>query len=149
VKRKLQDQFLQRWNDEVSNHNLYMNYRSFKKEPAMESYLTTQPYIIRRSICKFRCSNHRLEIEKGRHIQVARDERYCKLCTGNYLGDEYHHLLECQNVDLVSYRRKYIPRYYHNYPSMFKYVQLMQKSSHNISFCNKIGLYLKNTMLIT
>ena len=39
---------------------------------------------------RFRCSNHKLDIELGRHTQTSREQLTCRFCTGTSVGDEYH-----------------------------------------------------------
>ncbi len=57
---------------------------------------------LRQSLSRFKCSNHRLEVECGRHAKpesVPRRNRVCRLCSlGASLGavkDEDHLLLVC------------------------------------------------------
>ena len=53
---------------------------------------------IRSALARFRTSSHELEIEKSRHNNIPRNERYCKLCLRLNLfviEDEYHVLLKC------------------------------------------------------
>ena len=46
-------------------------------------------------IFRFRMGSHMLPIEQGRHLQLPRHRRVCKLCRTGALGDERHLLLEC------------------------------------------------------
>ena len=48
----------------------------------------------RRIITKFRISTHRLEIERGRYLNVPVEHRICKLCKLD-TENEIHFLLEC------------------------------------------------------
>jgi hypothetical protein len=48
-------------------------------------------------LCKFRTTNHKLPIEKGRWSNIPRENRYCELCQKNQIGDEYHYIFECTN----------------------------------------------------
>ena len=50
------------------------------------------PYNTRKIISKIRCSNHVLEIEKGRHTNTPRESR---LCENGEVEDEGHFLLNC------------------------------------------------------
>jgi hypothetical protein len=40
-------------------------------------------------------SDHSLEIETGRYKTITREERICKNCNLNEIGDEYHFFLKC------------------------------------------------------
>ena len=50
---------------------------------------------IRKTIAKLRCSNHCLEIEKGRHRNIPREDRICNMCTDKVVEDEEHFLTKC------------------------------------------------------
>ena len=41
-------------------------------------------------LLRFRCSNHWLNIELGRHLNVPRDDRSCRFCNKPNIGEEYH-----------------------------------------------------------
>ena len=53
---------------------------------------------IRVQYTKFRLGNHNLEIEKGHHMKVERDNRYCKLCATGDIGDELHLSFDCNKL---------------------------------------------------
>ncbi len=61
---------------------------------------------IRRCLTKFRISSHPLPIANLRYKvpYIHPDNRFCKLCTHNELGDEYHVILKCDNSHLVKLR---------------------------------------------
>ncbi len=53
---------------------------------------------LRQSLSRFRCSNHHLEVECGRHAKpesVPRRDRVCRLCSLGAVEDEDHLLLVC------------------------------------------------------
>jgi hypothetical protein len=53
---------------------------------------------LRRSLARFRCANHTLQIELGRQakpVKVPVQQRYCKLCNLGAVEDEDHFLLVC------------------------------------------------------
>ena len=70
-------------------------YKKVKSEFEMENYLNITNFQQRRHISKLRCSDHGLEIEKGRHKNTPRNERLCKLCKSGQIEDEEHFLLDC------------------------------------------------------
>jgi hypothetical protein len=49
---------------------------------------------MRQLFTKFRVSDHSLEIETGRYKHITREERICKNCNLNEIGDEYHFFLK-------------------------------------------------------
>lgn len=85
------------------------------KEGKLDTYFTfknnftPEPYLVikmekRKTLAKFRTSNHILRIETGRHERVLengkfkvlpRDERICKYCNNISIESEVHFLLEC------------------------------------------------------
>ncbi len=66
---------------------------------AHQSYLRVITNIqLRQSLSRFRCSNHRLEVECGKHAKlesVPRRDRVCCLCSLGVVEDEDHLLLVC------------------------------------------------------
>jgi hypothetical protein len=66
---------------------------------AHQSYLQAITNVqLRQSLSRFRCSNHRLEVECGRHAKpesVLRRDRVCHLCPFGAVEDEDHLLLVC------------------------------------------------------
>ena len=47
-------------------------------------------------IAKLRCSDHALEIEKGRHKKIDRTARLCKVCDKREIKTEDHFLKHCE-----------------------------------------------------
>ena len=74
-------------------------YSQIKQDFSFETYLELSDFTLRRTIAKFRCSDHKLEIEKGRHRKTPRDERLCKLCASNEIETEDHFLTKCPFYD--------------------------------------------------
>jgi exonuclease III len=53
---------------------------------------------LRTSLARFRCANHKLEIELGRQVKPVKvpvQQRFCKLCNLGAVEDEDHFLLVC------------------------------------------------------
>ena len=70
-------------------------YALFKTEPGLEKYLTDVKNVsLRQHVTKLRLSNHRLEIETGRHDGIDQCNRLCKFCP-NEIEDEAHFLFQC------------------------------------------------------
>jgi len=73
-----------------------MTYCNFKEENKLEKYLyCIQTKRFRIALTKLRLSSHDLAIERGRHVHVPRNERYCRNCTKQTIENEYHFLLVC------------------------------------------------------
>ena len=113
--------------DLESNTNL-STFSEFKSLLNPEKYKN----VVRNNfIRKQRKSKHDLMIEKGRHHGTGVASRTSEQCDMQRVEAEYHFLLECLKYDDL--RRKYLPRYYVNYPNRCKFVNL-------ISTKNNIGL---------
>ena len=84
------------WKNKLTNQNLprLQVYKLINSEFTAPKHLDL-PYHMRKIISKIRCSNHQLEIEKGRHTKTPREDRICKTCAGGAIEDENHFLLEC------------------------------------------------------
>ena len=52
----------------------------------------------RQKLTKFRLSNHKLMIEKGRHLNLSIEERICPICHEG-IEDEIHFLVKCKQFD--------------------------------------------------
>lgn len=74
-------------------------YNTIKEDLKFEEYLNISDFHIRKAITKIRCSDHVLEIEKGRHRKIPRAERICKFCDKNSIETEVHFLTECDYYD--------------------------------------------------
>ena len=74
-------------------------YQEIKEEYQYEQYLDIDSFERRRLISKLRCSDHTLEIEKGRHkpenIRKPPEERKCVFCDKGEVEDEKHFLYSC------------------------------------------------------
>ena len=99
---KLKESFVQFWtgilNRDTSvegRSNKLKFYSSVKSVFERESYLeNVSDFNLRKNIMKFRCSDHNLLIESGRHKKLKREERICKVCNTG-IEDEVHFLISC------------------------------------------------------
>ena len=67
----------------------------------------------------FRCSCHALMIEKGRHLNICREERLCNVC--NVVDDEKHALFYC--IKHTIQRKKYLPEIVYNNDNFISLLQ--------------------------
>ena len=85
-------------------------------------------------------ASNRLEIEAGRWVRVNErvpvNERKCRLC--NVMEDEYHFVIECNRYNEL--RKKYIPKYYFQRPSMYKFGELV--TTENNTLMKKFGSFV-------
>ena len=83
---------------------------------------------------KLRLGLLNLQIVLGRYEGVPREERFCKLCDSGLVEDEMHFVLVCNYF--INERQTFIPRYYREHPSEFKFCQLLQCSENLILIIN-------------
>ena len=71
-------------------------YSLFKTSLGYEQYLSEIRNIEERTaFTKLRLSNHSLMIEKGRHLKIEKNARFCPFCP-NDVEDEKHFLMDCK-----------------------------------------------------
>ena len=99
-------------------------------------------------LCKFRTTNHKLPIEKGRWSNIPRENRYCELCQKNQIGDEYHYIYECTN--LSEKRTSLLPKHLIEHLNIIKFKNLMTSERKPIlqKLCKFIR-YVKMTVCPT
>ena len=148
-KQRLKDSLHQEWHNSLSNSGKGQFYTQFKSLLNVEFYLSFDlPFYLRKALAKFRCSDHNLNIEVGRHYNAPREERLCTYCLETFgaeaIEDEYHVFFLCHRYDF--YRKIYIgePRN-KTYDSFFRFMSNPnQFSLLNISkFVHKI-LQIRN-----
>ena len=92
----------------IKRHNSCGNklktHRLFKDQFIFEPYLNWGTYNQRNILTKFRISSHKLEIEKGRYMNIPAEQRICRLCKLD-VENEIHFLLECPS-DTSQIRRE-------------------------------------------
>ena len=112
---KLKDMFVTEWRSNLNHgsnrligHNKLRFYKQFKYTFRFEPYLHLIPnFQLRKVISKFRCSDHDLEIEKGRHKKLKIEDRICKTCK-TAIESEEHFLRFCP--DYGHLRQGYFPQ---------------------------------------
>ena len=109
-----------------------LNYRIFKEELIFEQYLSKLPLKLALELCKYRTCNMNLPIEKGRWINIPRNERLCQLCNVSEIGDEFHYLFTCQDSTIIYYRNCLIPRYYYIFPNTYKFNKLFNSQNKKL-----------------
>ena len=83
------------------NDSKLRTYSKLKTEPGFEKYLDEVPCVKKRiAFTKLRLSNHMLMIEKGRHLNIERTQRFCPFCP-NFVEDERHFLLVCNQYRYI------------------------------------------------
>ena len=88
-KTEIRESFIQYWNSElnIADVNSIRNskrrtYKMFRSTFVMEDYLINlHDFKSRKIVAKFRCSDHTLMIEAGRHKKIDLEERMYKMCS--------------------------------------------------------------------
>ena len=152
-KAKIRESFIQYWNSElnIADVNSVPNsklctYKMFKSKFAMEDYLINlHDFESRKIVAEFRCSDHTLMIETGRHKKIDLEERMCKTCSQKRVEDERHFVLECPAYNKV--RKSLLKHLDPNEGDLNgQFIQLMASSNPNVIY--DIARYLKRTFKI-
>jgi len=129
-KQRVKDCALQEWHSNVCATSKLSYYSEYKTLLDVERYLTVVPHInLRKCIARFRCSSHNLAVEKGRHLNIRREERFCTYCslTDSYVvEDEFHFLVKCP---LYTDLRQIYLRNVNNFTSHLDMIHLMSSKS--------------------
>ena len=96
--------FNEYWSEQLTKSSRLEFYSKVKHDYKEETYLQLPLFRDRQAIAKMRCSDHRLEIERGRHKNTERVNRICKICKFNSIEDENHFLFKCP--EYTSIRQK-------------------------------------------
>ena len=100
VKEKFKEKIVNEWFEQLTGDHggkpsKLRFYKVFKKSFTREPYLNIlKDYKLRKLVTKFRCSDHILEVEIGRHKKVEYEQRICKICNAD-VETEIHFLQAC------------------------------------------------------
>ena len=70
-------------------------YGKLKESFDKEIYLNIKNVSNRKAISELRMSAYKLKIEKGRYVNINRNERICRNCDLGEIEDEKHFILKC------------------------------------------------------
>ena len=129
-KQRIQDCAFQNWTAKLNDSSKADTYRGFKSLLNVERYLCMDmSFKYKQVLARFRCSCHKLQIEKGRHTGIDRRLRYCPLCQKDQLSvveSEFHFLLECKSYDAL--RDKYFIGQWRNGKTLDKFNIIMSST---------------------
>ena len=106
------------WNIQTQNQNKLECYLALKRQYTVADYLTTvKNDKLRKTLTKYRLSEHSLAIETGRHRQtwLPREERLCSHCDKQEIETELHFLIQCDKYQLI--RELFFPKFIQIYPN--------------------------------
>ena len=146
VIKNVMDQWIQEWQGKIQSKPLRSSYVTYKCSYGQEKYLNLSKEV-RLPICRLETNNNKAPIVVGGYSNIPRSNRKCHICDLNVLGDEYHVVLECNNVQLVRQRRKFMQLYYRNRSSMYKFISLMS-NTQELS-CTQLRKYMKYALKCT
>ena len=130
VKRTLQDQYIQSWNERITTDDDFVSLRIFKNDFGFEDYLSVLPRYLVFSMAEFRIGSPSLDCNNRRNLQFPRHERLCTKCNRQEVCDEFHFLFQCSLLDEI--RLAYIPRYYRIRPNAFKMETLLSTNQRAV-----------------
>ena len=143
--RRLRTKFADEWLKHINGDYLREGqtsklrfYKLFKTTFSREPYLDCIPnFYLRKIISKFRCSDHVLEIEKGRHKNLKVEQRICKIC-GKEVETELHFLQICPQYSALRVR------YFEN-SRIPNWLEIVQCNDKKIAF--NLGNFLTKAFL--
>ena len=93
--------FVNTWINQLNDPNTskLQFYRKIKVNHSFEKYLELPHFNDRKIIAKFRCLDHKLEMESGRHNKTPQNEIICRVCPSNEIENEEHFLITCPLYD--------------------------------------------------
>ena len=97
---KLVAKYVSDWQNQIKAKPKLRFYRYFKNEPATELYVKSNLSTYERScLAQLRLGILPIEVETGRYNSVPYENRKCKLCNLDEIGDELHLLFRCTNFN--------------------------------------------------
>ena len=94
----MKEKYISFWRHSLKHSKKLEFYQVFKEEYSLSDYLhQLRNFNERRTLVKFRISNHKLMIELGRYqtSNVPREKRISPLCKSNQVESESHFLIQC------------------------------------------------------
>ena len=135
AKNILKDQILQNWYNTVfTESEKCFYYKNFGAKYEIKNYFSILPKDLWIPFCRFRTGNHKFPVEvfSWTSLYTPRTNRKCTICNLNDIGDEYHYLMTCPVFE--EFRDLYLPDFYKNRPSVFKFIQLMTTTNPKLLF---------------
>ena len=128
---------MQHWYVNICNSPNLGYYAQFKTELKFEKYLEciTNDKLLK-ELAAFRLSAHNFDIELGRHSNVPRENRLCRLCPMQIVESEYHYLLVCPLYGDI--RRQFLTKT--AWSSVAKFLNIM--SAQTNSFLKKLSKFI-------
>ena len=146
-KQRVIDCFIQDWLSTVHNSAALKDYSLIKHTFGYEPYLDVLSRDMRIYFTRLRFSTLSLRIETGRYSNppVPRSERLCPCCNAIDIEDSYHFLFLCSCYNEIRHNFfSFLPVYFRNRPSVFKFTELLKSQDKNI--IKKTAVYVKHAI---
>ena len=111
----------QNWSIDLDKNRFCNTYRNVKVDLCLEYYLSELDFSNRLILSKLRCCNLKLPNNLGR-FSIFDNDKNCKLCCIDVLGDEYHYIFICSFF--TSDRKKYLNPHFYRQPNSAKMFEL-------------------------
>ena len=144
VRNSLKSEMIAKWRDQLDNSTKCLFYKNYKANIVREPFIAQLPERFAIALVKFRCNNHKLPIEQGRKLGIPREERLCRKCDLNVIGDEFHLIMECPAV--LEKRIRYIPKSFREVKSTYNFCRLMSSKKRKVSL--KLAKFLIETKTV-
>ena len=144
---RLIDCYTQNWHDTINNSSRCHHYCQYKSLLNIERYLSLElPIKYKIAFAKFRCSNHKLFIETGRHYSIPLHERICNFCLQNYnmsfIECEFHAFFHCRKYTHI--RNEYLSTWYNSGTELDNFYELM--ATNDDTTIRKLSVYIFHLM---
>ena len=145
IKRRIQDHCLQEQNSNICNNSKLKFFQSVYCMGDRPPYVDLLKNVCDRSaLCKIRISAHPLMIERGRHLKILSNERFCPVCKTNQIEDEQHFLLHC---DGFASQREAFEHKIHNLLKPKKHSRANEKINFIINNSSALALKLSSSFI--
>ena len=122
-------------------------YKYFKMQLVVEKYLFLDlSFICRKTLANFRCSGHHLQIEKGRHLNIEREYRFCPACLDRnvyVIEDIFHFFMVCPMYCYL--RNIYFKPSWQQHVAVQKFNYIMKLTDVNSLFSISKDRYIPET----
>jgi hypothetical protein len=121
-KNNIKNSYVEWWRSKMQpdNSTKYDFFYKYKKNYIFEKYLDEIPRHIRLYVTRLRTSSHNLPVEIMRYTKpkTLRENRKCKICNLDKVGDEAHYLLDCSNTSLLEIRTEFLAKIRSNFAQL-------------------------------
>ena len=109
--KRVIDEYLQEWTRDINYNRVLIVYEAIQTTFSFKSYLeTVVSRNVKIAITKLRICAHNLRKQTGRSDRLERNLRFCQVCEGDEIEDEYQFLLKYSKFSQM--RENFIRTYY-------------------------------------